>query len=84
MKTWLLNATAMALLFHFGFNPAFAGCDITIKAENRSLKQIQIQLSYSDVRTRLGTWAGLLYGQRECSMWPGAPDVPWTFDAQSG
>ncbi|MEZ4826533.1 MAG: hypothetical protein R3C61_09595 [Bacteroidia bacterium] len=38
------------------------GCDITIKAENKSLKKITIQFAESDVKTKTGTWANIYYG----------------------
>jgi hypothetical protein len=81
MKIQLFLAVSF-LLATFVLRPAFAGCDITIKAENKSLKQVQVQLGYSDVRTRAGTWAGLLYGGRKC--WGMSPDEPWIFDAKTG
>ncbi|MEZ4774372.1 MAG: hypothetical protein R3D00_14400 [Bacteroidia bacterium] len=38
------------------------GCDITVKAENKSLKKITIQFSESDVRTQTGSWSNIYFG----------------------
>ncbi|MDX2246957.1 MAG: hypothetical protein SF052_09295 [Bacteroidia bacterium] len=38
------------------------GCDITIKAENKSLKKITIQFEESDVKTQTGTWSNIYFG----------------------
>lgn len=38
------------------------GCDVTIKAENKSLKKITILFAESDVKTKTGTWSNIYYG----------------------
>ncbi|MEM7375054.1 MAG: hypothetical protein AAF587_41050 [Bacteroidota bacterium] len=43
------------------------GCDITIKAENKSLKKITIQFADSDVKTKTGTWSNIYYGAQNRS-----------------
>lgn len=43
------------------------GCDITIKAENKSLKKITIQFAESDVKTKTGTWSNIYYGAQNRS-----------------
>ncbi|MGH8503233.1 MAG: hypothetical protein ACREVE_12335 [Gammaproteobacteria bacterium] len=82
MKTRLFLAVCF-LLATVVLRPAFAGCGITIKAENKSLKEIHIQLPYSEVRTRVGTWAGLMFGQRGCQG-VGDDYERWIFKPKTG
>lgn len=43
------------------------GCDVSIKAENKSLKKITILFAESDVKTRTGTWSNIYYGAQNKS-----------------
>lgn len=38
------------------------GCDVTIKAENKSNKTITILFEESDVKTKTGTWSNIYFG----------------------
>lgn len=43
------------------------GCDVSIKAENKSLKKITILFAESDVKTKTGTWSNIYYGAQNRS-----------------